>query len=299
MSSDSTPIRFWNRKKACSETEDVYGDFFLRWVYETQTGQKLADWVLSKAWLSQVYGAYQSSRLSRAQISPFIEKFRIPMDDFEPGPFKTFNDFFIRQFKAGVRPFVQDSSKMAAFAEARYFAYEKVASDQGIPVKGKTLAVAGLLGDPQVARAFEGGPLLLARLCPVDYHRFHFPDEGAIVQQYRIHGGLHSVNPVALNYDPEIFVSNERQVSILETRNFGRLAYVEVGALCVGKIIQSHLGEIPFHRGSEKGYFLFGASTVIVLGQPGRWTPDSDLLQQTRLGVETLVELGTSVAHIN
>jgi hypothetical protein len=100
------------------------------------------------------------------------------------------------------------------------------------------------------------------------------------------------VNPVALQAKNEILATNERQVTILETENFGTLAFVEVGALCVGKIVQTHSDFSKFKRGDEKGYFLFGGSTVIVLGQPGKWKPEYDLLEQTQAGRETLVKLG-------
>ena len=109
-------------------------------------------------------------------------------------------------------------------------------------------------------------------------------------------GRFHSVNPLALEFRGDIFATNERQVSLLETKNFGKLAYVEVGAVCVGLIVQTHPTEGSFKRGEEKGYFLFGASTVIVLGEKGKWKPSSDILEQTALGRETLVRLGSEVA---
>jgi phosphatidylserine decarboxylase len=148
-----------------------------------------------------------------------------------------------------------------------------------------------LLGRTDIARSFQGGSLLIARLCPLDYHRFHYPDDGRTWDSYRVHGALHSVNPLALKFRSDIFFTNERQISLLDTRNFGRIAYIEVGALCVGKIVQSHF-QPEFKRGDEKGYFLFGASTVIVMGQAGAWKPAQDLLEQTAKKRETLVRLG-------
>ena len=187
---------------------------------------------------------------------------------------------------------------MAAFAEARYFGYESILSSTRIPVKGEFLSPRILMGENNSVEDFEGGPLLLARLCPVDYHRFHYPDDGRAVDHQCISGKLHSVNPKALHYKGEIFGTNERQVTILETKNFGKLAYIEVGALCVGLIVQTHPPLGPFKRGEEKGYFLFGASTVIVLGQKGAWLPSQDILEQTYLGRETLVRLGQEIATL-
>jgi phosphatidylserine decarboxylase len=279
------------------EKELVYGDQAVRLLYQTKAGQVLADRVLCQPWFSQLYGAYQSSRLSASKVEPFIRRFGIPMEEFEPGPYQNFNEFFVRKFQPGKRPFVRIHNEMGAFAEARYLAFDQVTPELKVPVKGKWLAPSKLLGDAEKSKLFEGGPLLLARLCPTDYHRFHFPDSGELLDFYTLQGALHSVNPLALKYKGDIFITNERQVSILETDNFGKLAYIEVGALCVGKIVQTFKSEThaKFRRGEEKGYFLFGGSTVIVLGQPGKWKPSADLLEQTRMGRETLVPLGTSV----
>jgi phosphatidylserine decarboxylase len=93
----------------------------------------------------------------------------------------------------------------------------------------------------------------------------------------------------------DILFSNERNVNILQTPHFGRLGFVEVGALSVGRIDQTHPLELPFRRGQEKSMFRFGGSAIVVFGEPGAWRPSDDLLQRTREGVETLVRLGETV----
>src|SRR5690606_20840382 len=98
-----------------------------------------------------------------------------------------------------------------------------------------------------------------------------------------------------LAYRSDILATNERQVSILSTRHFGRLAYVEVGAACVGRIVQTASPDQRFFRGNEKGFFLFGGSTVIVMGEAGAWRPDADLLEQTALKRETFIKLGEKI----
>lgn len=295
MSNSFAPIFYWDRHQQAEKVELVYGDSVLKWTYGTWLGQKLANQVLSRPICSQAYGLYQSSRWSHHKIKPFIEQFKISMEEYEEGPFRSFNDFFIRKFKPGARIFTQKESEFAAFSEARYFAFKENTPERHFPIKGASLSAADLLGDSKKATPFIGGPLLLARLCPTDYHRFHFPDSGKLLETYSIRGPLHSVNPLALQYNPKTLISNERQVSILETQNFGLLAYVEVGALCVGKIVQTYDPQKPFERGQEKGYFLFGGSTVIVLGQPGIWEPDPDITEQTNQNRETLIRLGERV----
>jgi phosphatidylserine decarboxylase len=291
------PILVWDRRLGREIEEQVYGEGGVRFMYGNPFGRGLGELVLSRRWFSQLYGSLQSTRWSGRKVTPFIARYGIPMDEYEPGPFHTFNEFFIRKFREGARTFVADPSVMPAFAEARYLAWTSIEDDQTFPVKGHHLSAAALLANDELAGDFARGPLLLARLCPVDYHRYHYPDSGRVLESYRAHGAYHSVNPVALTAKSDVLATNERHVTILDTENFGKLAYVEVGAMCVGKIVQSH--EAPtFRRGDEKGYFLFGGSTVVVLGQPGRWKPDAELLQQTARRRETLVRLGEPVASI-
>lgn len=291
------PVMYFNRSTSRLEREDIYGERWLRWFYETKPGKALTERLLAHPAVSRLYGKTQDTRWSARKVDAFVRKFQIPMHEYEDQSFRSFNEFFIRRFKPGMRPFAQEPSVLPAFCEARYFAFEKTGGDESFPIKGALLTARELLGDADRGRPFAGGPLLLARLCPTDYHRFHFPDDGRILEQARIAGPLHSVNPLALAFKPDILMTNERQVSILETRNLGLLAYVEVGATCVGKIVQTHPLEKPFRRGDEKGYFLFGGSTVVVMGEPGAWKPDADLLKHTRNGRETWLKLGEGIAR--
>lgn len=295
-------VKYFSRVTGKVESEQVYGAEAVHWLYESLVAKILTP-LICRAPLSKAYGELQNSSWSRSKIAPFIKQFSIPIEDFLPetGTYKNFNDFFIRQFRVGKRQFIQNKNEMAAFAEARYFGYESMTSDQTIPVKGNFLSAESLLANTQWPSTFKDGPLLLARLCPVDYHRFHFPDWGKIIEDYRIHGLFHSVNPLALKAKPEIFIQNERHVTILDTENFGKLAYIEVGAICVGKIVQSKklFSGMSFIKGEEKGYFLFGGSTVIVLGEKGKWAPCSDILENTLKGLETYIHLGTPVGVLN
>ena len=297
-------IKFYNRLTNTLEKEKVYGDKFVEWLYLTGSGKTLSH-LVCKAPISKLYGALQDSAFSKKKIAPFILNFKIPMEDYLPeeganseAPYSSFNQFFIRKFKPGKRNFVENQNEMPAFSEARYFGYSSVSSDKKIPVKGTFLNPAQLVSHSTWESTFQDGPLLLARLCPVDYHRYHYPDDGVVLDDYRVSGLLHSVNPLALKAKPDILITNERHVTIIETKNFGKLAYIEVGAICVGKIVQSKpltKGSV-FKRGDEKGYFLFGGSTVIVIGEKGKWSPSEDILNYTEKGIETYLHLGMTVA---
>lgn len=195
----------------------------------------------------------------------------------------------------GVRRFPSSPGEMGALAEARYFGWTRLDAEQRFPVKGSSLNAGEILGNAQRARPFIGGPVLLVRLAPVDYHHVHYPDHGRTLDQDRLGHRLWTVNWHALLNKPDILFSNERNVNILETRHFGRLAFVEVGALSVGRIVQVHPLDAPFERGEEKSVFRFGGSAIVVFGEPGMWRPSDDLLAHTKEGVETLVRLGEPV----
>jgi phosphatidylserine decarboxylase len=294
MKEPSNPIKFWNPYSKREEIENVYGDGAIRFLYQNKIGFPFTE-LLSHPTLSKIFGIYQSSVLSRQAIDPFIKKFNISMDEYEKGPFKSFNDFFVRKFLPEKRKFSEKIFEFSAFAEGRYLAFERTSEKHSYPVKGKFLTAAALIGNKESAIPFKDGPIVIARLCPTDYHRFHFPDDGEIVNTWGIDGALHSVNPVALKFKEDIFSTNERQVTILKTKNFGRIAYIEVGAMCVGRIVQSFKG-INFKRGEEKGYFLFGGSTVIVIGEANKWSPNQDLIKRSSQGLETYIHLGDKIA---
>lgn len=306
MTTVSNPpeIKYFNRMTGLMEIEKIYGDKFIKFLYTSVAGQTVGSLVTNK-YFSKIYGAFQDMPSSHKKVRPFIEQFNIQMDDYEPGTrpaldprdsYRNFNEFFIRRFKLGKRSFVTGPNRMPAFAEARYVGFEQISEKEKYPVKGHFLRAKDIIANEQVSKIFAGGPLLIARLCPVDYHRYHYPDNGKVLDNFRVPGAYDSVNPFALKYKNQIFINNERHVSILQTENFGRLAYVEVGAICVGKIIQSHRWNKPFMRGEEKGYFLFGGSTVVLLGEKGAWKPSEDIITNTEKGIETYLHLGAEVA---
>jgi phosphatidylserine decarboxylase len=185
---------------------------------------------------------------------------------------------------------------MAAFAEARYFGWDRVTIDQNFPIKGCSLSAEQILGTAERAAAFAGGPVLLARLSPMDYHHVHYPDHGTTADTAQLGRSLWTVNWHALLNQPDILFRNERQIHILDTQNFGRLGFVEVGAMSVGRIVQVHPTQTEYRRGEEKSVFKFGGSAIIVFGERGIWRPADDILRHTAEGIETLVRLGDTVA---
>jgi phosphatidylserine decarboxylase len=108
------------------------------------------------------------------------------MTPFEPVRYRSFADFFDRRFEPGARVFTTDSKELATFAEARYFGWEQHDPAQAFPVKGRALRAEAILGSAERAKPFLGGPVLLARLSPMDYHRVHYPSDGRTLSHERL-----------------------------------------------------------------------------------------------------------------
>jgi phosphatidylserine decarboxylase len=286
------PLPVWDRRagKLSSEFMDDHPS-----TYETQPRRSYTQWLESEPLYDWLLAAYQNTRRSARQIEPFVRKYKIDMSEFRSVVYRSFAEFFDREFRPGVRAFPAAANEMGAFAEARYFGWEKLAAEQQFPVKGYSLSAGRILGSVERARPFIGGPVLLARLSPMDYHHVHYPDDGDTLDQARLGRRLWTVNWHALLNQQDILFRNERQMNILQTSNFGRLAFVEVGAMSVGRIVQVHPLDTAFRRGEEKSVFKFGGSAIVVFGEPAAWRPSDDLLAHTTDGVETLVRLGEPI----
>jgi phosphatidylserine decarboxylase len=288
------PLSIWDRRAGKLFEEEVNEHSA---TCDAQPRRSPTQWARSLPLYDRFIAAYQDTHWSRREIEPFIRRYRIDMKDFEPDTYHSFAEFVDRYFRPGARNFPVAASVMGAFAEARYFAWERLEPEQTFPVTGRSLSAAHILGKAERAWPYFGGPVLLARLSPADYHHVHYPDDGKMFAHARRGGRLWPVNWRALQNKKEILFQNERQIHTLQTRNFGRLAFVEVGGLSVGRIVQVHPLTTAFCRGAEKSVFTFGGSAVIVFGEPGRWRPCDDLLQHTKDGIETLVRLGEPIAE--
>jgi phosphatidylserine decarboxylase len=177
-------------------------------------------------------------------------------------------------------------------ADGRHLAFPDVDTADGFYVKGAKFTLSELLGDEKLAARFAGGSMLISRLCPSDYHRFHFPVSGIPSEARLVQGSLYSVSPIALRRNILYLVRNKRFVTLIEAPDFGTVAMIEVGATNVGSIVQSFLPGRAVVKGEEKGMFAFGGSCVITLFQEGRVTFDDDLVGQSASCVETYARMG-------
>jgi len=156
-----------------------------------------------------------------------------------------------------------------------------------------------LLQDSSLAAKYSRGSLLLSRLCPVDYHRFHFPASGVPGKTRWINGPLYSVNPIALRQNIQILATNKRCITELNTERFGKVLVIEVGATCVGSICQTYQPGVPVSMGDEKGFFKFGGSSTITIFEPKRIRFDEDLLENSAQRRELYGHIGDRMGQID
>lgn len=290
-------IKVYNRHKKEYEIENVAGEKYLKWNYESPVGMSVLEAVTKKKLFSKIYGSYCDTKLSKRKINRFINNFDIDMSISvkKANEFGNFNDFFIRKLIETARPIDKNSNALVSPGDGRLSVFENIDMENVIQIKGYTYSLKELIGNAEIANEYNGGICLLLRLCPLDYHRFHFVDNGTCSETNKITGHYYSVNPIALEKIPGLFCQNKREWCIFHSENFGDILHVEVGATCVGTIIQSYKPNETVKKGSEKGYFKFGGSTTILFLKKDSVQIDRDIVEQTSLGYETRVLMGEKI----
>ena len=266
----------------------------LSFLYNNFFGRLLLKPLVAWPLVSNIAGWFLDRRISVFFIKPFIKKNNINMEDFVFKKYDSFNDFFIRQVKEEKRPVSMEKNLFIAPCDSKLTCY-KIKNNLTFNVKNSIYSLKSILNDEQLSEEFDGGYLLVFRLSPEDYHRYHFIDDGKIINNYKINGRFHTVNPIV--YDKyEVFKENQREVTILKTNNFGKVIYVEVGALLVGKINNIKIiGK--FNKSEEKGHFKFGGSTVILIVKKDIINISNNILNNSKKYIETTVKYGEVIAE--
>jgi len=292
-------IHFLDRASGEVKKEKIYGQFFIELYYGASWISKffyrfILPLTVSVPFLSHLYGKMQKGKRSRKKVLPFIELYKVDATEFaKPAEaFTSFNDFFIRTLKLSARPLDQDKKVAVLPADGRHLFFQNLKKSDGFFVKGKQFDLQKLLQDETLAARYENGSLVISRLCPIDYHRFHFPFDCTPSNATLINGPLYSVNPIALRRNIAILNENKRMITTLETKWFGTVVFIEVGATFVGAIKQTYTSQKEVKKGDEKGYFEFGGSCLLMLFEPHAIRFDEDLIRASKKQMEVKANMG-------
>ncbi len=245
-----------------------------------------AQYLLPKLALTAFAGTIanaQAGKLTTHLITWFIQRYQVNMAEAansDPASYASFNEFFVRPLKAGVRPLA--NSAYVCPVDGAISQLGKIEHDQIFQAKGHQFSTTALVGgDAQLAAQFNDGNFVNIYLSPKDYHRIHMPCAGRLTRMIYVPGDLFSVNPVTARGVPNLFARNERLVCVFESK-LGPFVMVLVGATVVGSMATVWHGLVnpprskqvrewtyqdknfTFQKGEEMGRFMLG-STVVML----------------------------------
>ncbi|WP_408070593.1 phosphatidylserine decarboxylase [Butyrivibrio sp. JL13D10] len=267
----------------------------LELLYKTKIGRIILKPLTLKP-LSDLMGAFMDSRASMLFIEPFARKNGIKKDDYILDDIHSFNDFFCRKIKKGLRTLSPEEDAVIAPCDG-YLKVARITNGTVLNVKQSRFSIKSLLRDKKLAESLEGGYCFVYRLCVEHYHRYIFFADGFKHPDRRINGFYHTVRPVALEEVP-VFTENSREYSVIDSDDLGRCVQMEVGAMLVGRIANEKHGAGRVCKGTEKGHFEFGGSTIIVLVPKGKMCPRQDILEASKRGEEISLKMGETVGKL-
>jgi phosphatidylserine decarboxylase len=288
-------IQYINRKTGQLITERPPSESLLKFLYHNPFGELALNLVVKRKLLSVLYGKIKSSPSSIKSIQPFVTELDIDMSEARKpmGQFTSFNDFFYRKLKPEARPI---GNGLVSPADAKLLAFENISEVGDFFVKGQKFTLSSYLQDEKLAKKFENSAMLIFRLAPNDYHRYHFPYDGKVLESTKIKGRLFSVSPYALQPNfTRVFCENKREHVTLLTKDKGDILLSPVGATMVGTILSTFQPNSNIEKGDEMGYFAFGGSTVVMLVDKQQFKIDTDILDNTKNKRETAVVMGEKI----
>lgn len=265
--------------------------------------------ILPQHQLSRLVGKVAASEqllLKTAVIYAFKQKYGIDLSIAEAeeiSKYPSFNAFFTRALKDGIRPIDANSKHIVSPADGAVSQLGKIQHGNIFQAKGQSFSVEQLIADPQLAQPFEDGEFITVYLSPKDYHRVHLPYAGKLTETLYVPGELYSVNQVTAEHIPSLFARNERMVCLFDTE-LGRMAVVLVGAMIVagietvatGKVkpngrieLQQH--DLSLAKGDELGRFYLGSTAIVLF--------EKDKIQwDTHLAATDLVQMGKKIGTV-
>ena len=262
-------VKIYHRDSKKLIEEKEYQEELLIFLYKTVIGRCLLKLFVARPWFSNLRARYQKSPESKKDILPFVKEYHVDISDYNIDHFDSFNDFFTRKRMYGT---TTRSNELMAIADSKLSVY-RVDEKLKLNIKNSIYA-------------------LVFRLAVNDYHRYVFFDDGELISSEFIKGELHTIRPVSEKY--KVYARNSRVVNVMDSKSFGIITQVEIGALLVGKIVNhnTHM----FSRLEEKGYFEYGGSTIVMFFPPNIMI-DEDILRQSQAGYETQVFIGDKIGQ--
>ncbi|MFC3123328.1 archaetidylserine decarboxylase [Agaribacter flavus] len=265
-------------------------------------------YILPKHLISRLLGFIAEKELgilTQSLIKLFIKAFNINMQEAEfesPTEYKTFNEFFTRPLKTGLRTIVAGENTLCHPVDGAVSQFGDIKGDRIFQAKGHEYSLTALLGGkPEIAKAFKNGKFATIYLAPRDYHRIHMPISGQLTDTLHVPGELFSVNPLTAQNVPGLFARNERVVALFDTPA-GKVAMVLVGATVVasietvwqgtvsppaGKYVQHWQHEVDnilLNKGDEMGRFKLGSTVILCFEENKINFTDVSAGMTTRLG---------------
>ena len=249
--------------------------------------------IATKRFVSKIGGFYMNKKISTRHIKNFIKDNKIDMSDYEEYEYKSFNEFFSRKIKDGKRIFSKNKNDFCVPCDSKVTIY-KIDDKEEFIIKNKKYTLERILRDEELAKEYKNGYFMVFRLSVDDYHRYAYIDNGKKIKGKEINGRFHTVGPIAFDKF-KVYQENQREYELLRTDNFGDIIQMEIGALMVGKI--KNYEKKTFNRGEEKGYFIFGGSTVVIIVKENILKIDKDILENSKNNIETKVKQGEIIAR--
>ena len=332
VDSNNPQLLVFDREAGVTVKEEIpsYIRTAMKIFYRSRGGRLVSHLARTQRTMKQLtlkQGKKMDSPRSASGIHVFIRTHHLNVSEIEKpvADYPTFNQFFFRKLKAGVRSCdsPDDDNVCVSAADCRLMLLDTVDEAKRLWIKGRHFSVGELLGaadkDGQLSAKFTGGSVAIFRLAPQDYHRWHWPVAGKVQVRTPIDGEYNTVNPLAVRKDVDVFTDNHRSICPIDTEQFGLVVLVAIGASMVGSInfVSCRCPGVDHnppegesrrncqdgkcvagdtvHRFDEHGYFAFGGSTCILLFQPGVVQFDADIRRNSERCMETLVKVGKRI----
>lgn len=289
-------IEFIDRKTNKICIENVPGEKFLKFLYHNPFGKLPLELLVKRKCLSSFYGKLMDQKKSINKIEDFVRDNNIDISEAQKKveQFISFNDFFYRKLKPNARKI---SNGLVSPADGKIIGFSKINDWDKFFIKGTEFSLEKYLNNKNLFEKYKGGSMIIVRLAPADYHRYHFPADGKIGNRNKIEGSYYSVSPYAIKDNFGVFCENKRELTILENSEYGDILISEIGATMVGGIEQTYTPNTLVKKGDEKGYFTFGGSSVLLLFEKNKIKIDHDILRNTKNGYETKIYMGEKIGE--